>query len=154
MEAKEPIYRHADEVDWQEVRVQDHAGRRVSVREKWLEFSPRCLTLLGKWDPGMIVRKHGHMSQQVIYVLAGSMTVGERLCTAGMQIVLEEGAAAGPMIAGPDGVEVFEIMMGDPRSWSNDQEAYEALLAEKGVVELPHPPIVYPEWMKARAPAE
>ena len=52
------------------------------------------------------------------------------------------------MIAGPDGVELFEIMMGDPRSWSDDQQAYEALLAEKGVKELPHPPIVFPDWMK------
>jgi hypothetical protein len=150
MTAKEPIYRHADEVDWQEVRVQDHGGRRVSVREKWLEFSPRCLTLLGRWDPGMIVRKHGHKSQQVIYVLRGSMTCGDVLCTAGMQIVLEEGAAAGPMIAGPEGVEVFEIMMGDPASWSDDQAAFEALLVERKVVELPHPPIVYPDWMKVK----
>jgi quercetin dioxygenase-like cupin family protein len=142
-----PRFRHADEVAWNEVRVQDHGGRRVSVREKWLEFSPQCLTLLGKWDPGMIVRKHGHLSQQVIYVLAGSMTVGDVLCTAGMHIVLEEGASAGPMIAGPDGVEVFEIMMGDPRSWSNDHAAYETLLREKGVTEIEPPPINFPDWM-------
>ncbi len=151
MAAPEPRYRHADELDWQEVRVQDHGGRRVSVREKWLEFSPRCLTLVGQWDPGMIVRKHGHLSQQVIYVLKGSMTCGGVECTPGMQIVLEEGAAAGPMIAGPEGVELFEIMMGDPRSWSDDQAAYEALLAERGVKELDPPPIAFPEWIKIEA---
>ena len=93
-----------------------------------MEYSPRCLTLIGKWDPGMIVRKHGHLSQQIIYVTDGSMTVGGVECRKGMHIVLEEGAAAGPMIAGPDGVEVFEIMMGDPRSWSDDQAAFEAMV--------------------------
>jgi hypothetical protein len=57
------------------------------------------------------------------------------------------------MTTGPEGVEVFEIMMGDPRSWSNDQEAYEALLAQKGVVELEPPPLKLPDWMTKDRPA-
>jgi hypothetical protein len=40
--------------------------------------------------------------------------------------------------------------MGDPASWSDDQAAFEALLVERKVVELPHPPIVYPDWMKVK----
>jgi hypothetical protein len=149
-QTKEPRYRHADQVEWQEVKVQDHAGRRVAVREKWMEWTPKCLTIVGKWDPGMIVRKHGHLSQQIIYVTGGSMTVGGVECTKGMHIVLEEGAAAGPMIAGPEGVEVFEIMMGDASSWSNDQQAFEDLLAEEGVVALEPPPLNLPDWLKAK----
>jgi hypothetical protein len=150
-QTKEPRYRHADEEEWREVKAQDHDGRRVRVREKWMEYSPACLTLIGKWDPGMIVRKHGHLSQQIIFVTDGSMTVDGVVCTKGMHIVLEVGAAAGPMIAGPDGVEVFEIMMGDPKSWSNDQAAFETLLAEQGYKELPVPPIKLPDWMKTGA---
>jgi quercetin dioxygenase-like cupin family protein len=149
----EPLFRHADDFEWQEVRVQDHGGRRVAVREKWVEFSPRGMSLLGQWDPGMIVRRHGHLSRQIIYVLAGSMTVGEVLCTPGMHITLDEGAAAGPMIAGPAGVEVFEVMWGDPRSWSEDQAAYEALLAERGITELAHPPLQFPDFMAGAAAA-
>lgn len=151
--APEPRFRHARDFEWQEVRVQDQGGRRVAVREKWVEFSPNGMSLLGQWDPGMIVRKHGHLSRQIIYVLAGSMTVGGVECTPGMHITLDEGAAAGPMIAGPDGVEVFEVMWGDPRSWSNDQDAYEALLAEQGIVELPHPPLIFPDFMADAAAA-
>ena len=30
------------------------------------------------------------------------------------------GASFGPFVAGPDGVELYEVMMGDPRSWSDD----------------------------------
>lgn len=149
----EPRFRHADGFEYQEVRVQDHGGRRVAVREKWVEFSPNGMSLLGQWDPGMIIRKHGHLSRQIIYVLAGSMTVGDILCTPGMHITLDEGASAGPMIAGPDGVEVFEVMWGDPRSWSDDQQAYEALLAQRGIRELPHPPLRFPDFMAEAAAA-
>ena len=51
-------FRHRDEEKWQEVRAQQHGDRRVSVWEKWLEFTPECLCLYAKWDPGMIVHKH------------------------------------------------------------------------------------------------
>ncbi|RVT89203.1 hypothetical protein [Sphingomonas crocodyli] len=146
--APEIRFRHADEEEWQEVRViGDDNGRRMAVREKWLEFTPGSMTLLASWDPGMIIRKHGHNSRQVIYVLKGSMRFGDVECSAGMQIVLEQGMAGGPMIAGPEGVELFEVFMGDARSWSDDQADYEALLAEQGLRELPHAKLRFPEWM-------
>ena len=65
----EARFRHLDQEKWQEVRAQDHGGRRVSVREKWLEFTPSCMTLYAEWDPGMIVHKHGHNSDHIIFVI-------------------------------------------------------------------------------------
>ena len=48
-------FRHADDEKWQEVRAQQHGDRRVSIREKWLEFTPDCLALHAKWDPGRMI---------------------------------------------------------------------------------------------------
>ena len=121
--------------------------RRVSIWEKWVEFTPNFLSLYAKWDPGMIVHKHGHNSDHVVYVLAGEMMCGDVRCTAGMHITLEKGAAFGPFIAGPEGVELFEVMMGDPRSWPADSEGFEKLLAERGVEKLPNPSIDLPDWL-------
>jgi hypothetical protein len=140
-------FRHADDEKWQEVRAQQHGDRRVSIREKWLEFTPSFLCLYAKWDPGMMVHKHGHNSDHILFVLEGEMMCGDVRCTKGMHITLEHGAAFGPFIAGPEGVELFEVMMGDPRSWAADPAGFEALLAAKGVKKLPNPPIDLPDWL-------
>ena len=65
-----------------------------------------------------------------------------------MHISLEHGAAFGPFVAGPEGVVLFEVMMGDPRSWPADTEGFERLLAEKGAKRLPNPPIELPDWLE------
>jgi hypothetical protein len=65
-----------------------------------------------------------------------------------MHITLELGAALGPLEAGPEGVELFEVMMGDPRSWPADPEGFESLLAKRGARKLPNPPIELPDWIQ------
>jgi hypothetical protein len=141
-------FRHVDEEKWHEVRAQQHDDRRVSIFEKWLEFTPNMLCLYAKWDPGMMVHKHGHNSDHILFVLEGEMMCGDVKCTKGMHITLEHGAAFGPFTAGPEGVELFEVMMGDPRSWPADTEAFEKLLAERGAKKLPNPPIDLPDWLE------
>jgi hypothetical protein len=137
-----------DDEKWQEVRAIELPTGPAYVREKWLEFSDKCLSLYAKWDPGMMIHKHGHNSEHVVFVLSGSMTCGDVECKAGMHITLEQGAAFGPFVAGPDGVELFEVMMGDPRSFPADTEGFEKLLAEKGARRLPNPPIDMPDWIE------
>ena len=144
----EARFRHADEEKWQEVRAIEVDGRRAVVREKWLDFTPGFLSLFAKWDPGMMIHKHGHNSDHVVFVLEGEMTCGDVICTAGMHITLEQGAAFGPFVAGPEGVVLFEVMMGDPRSWPADPEGFEKLLAQKGAKRLPNPPIELPDWLE------
>ena len=41
-----PRFRHLDDVSWEEVRKVDYGDHTASVREKWLDFSPRFLSLL------------------------------------------------------------------------------------------------------------
>ncbi len=141
-------FRHLDDEKWQEVRALELPSGRVSVKEKWFEFSDKFLSLYAKWDPGMMIHKHGHNSEHVVFVLEGSMSCGDVECTKGMHITLDQGSAFGPFIAGPQGVELFEVMMGDPRSWAADTEGFDRLLAEKGAKRLPNPPIDMPEWLK------
>lgn len=143
-----PRIRHLDDVSWQEVRRQQHGDRTVSVREKWLDFSPRFLALYAEWDPGMIVQRHGHHSDHVVFVVAGEMTCGDVRCPAGTHIALDQGDTFGPFVAGPAGVTLFEVMMGDPRSFPADLEGFERLLAEGGVRQLPNPPIDLPDWLE------
>ena len=143
----EPKFRHADGEKWHEVRAISVDGRRASVWEKWLEFTPELLTIHARWDPGMMVHKHGHNSLHVLYVLSGEMTCGDVRCTPGMHITLPLGAAFGPFVAGPAGVELFEVMMGDPRSWPADPKGFAKLLVEKRAEKLPDPPIELPDWL-------
>lgn len=137
-------------MDWQLVKaIRRSDGTDAYVREKWLAFSPdpAYLSLYAKYDPGMIVRRHGHYSPHVLFVIAGEIWCGERLCSAGTHIELPFGAAFGPFVAGPDGATLFEVMMGDPRSWGDQPELFDAAMAEHGATTLPDPDIAFPPWL-------
>jgi hypothetical protein len=146
--ANSPRFVHLDDLAWQEVRRQRHGTRDASVREKWLDFTPNFLSLYAKWDAGMVVQAHGHNSDHVVFVLEGEMTCGDVVCRKGTHIALDQGDTFGPFVAGPEGVELFEVMMGDPRSFPADLEGYERFLAERDVVQLPNPPIDMPAWIE------
>ena len=148
----EPVFRHLDdaEVPWQKVKAQRNAdGSESAVWEKWLAFSvdPLYLSLYARYDPGMIVRRHGHHSPHVVFVLEGSVSIGGRDCPPGTHVELPHGAAFGPIVAGPSGVVLFEVMMGDPRSWGDQPELFDEQLAAAGATALPDPPIDFPPWL-------
>jgi hypothetical protein len=145
---RSPRFTHLDDVAWQEVRRQQHGDRTASVREKWLDFGERFLSLYARWDPGMIVQPHGHNSDHVVFVLEGEMTCGDVRCPAGTHIALDQGDTFGPFVAGAEGVVLFEVMMGDPRSFPADQEEYARFLEAKGVTLLPNPPIELPHGLE------
>ena len=79
---------HSDDVPWSEVIAQLHGERRVSVHEKFLEWTPDRMVVLGRYDAGVVVERHGHASDHLVYVLEGELAVGERRCVAGTLIVL------------------------------------------------------------------
>ncbi len=148
----EPVFRHLDDPDvpWQRVKaIRNADGSESSIWEKWLAFSPdpQYLSLYAKWDPGMVIRRHGHFSSHVIFVIEGEMWCGGRHCPAGTHVELPLGAAFGPFVAGPEGTILFEIMMGDPRSWGDQPETFDEALRERGAVALPDPEIDLPEWL-------
>ena len=149
----EPTFRHLDDPDvpWQAVKAQRNAdGSLARVWEKWLAFSPdpQYLTLYARYDPGMVVRRHGHFSPHVLFVLEGEVAIGDRRCPAGTHVELPLGAAFGPIVAGPEGAVLFEVMMGDPRSFPADEAGWEGLLAERGAKQAPNPQIALPDWLE------
>ena len=98
----------------------------------------------------MVIERHGHMSDHVVYVLEGEITIGDRRCTKGMHVTLEKGAVFGPIIGGPEGALLYEIMMGDPRAVPADKAAHEAFCKERGIELLPNPPLEFPDWVGDR----
>ena len=130
---------HVDDVPWTEVIAQQHGDRRVSVHEKFLEWTPDRMVVWGRYDPGVVIERHGHMSDHLVLITEGQLTVGDRVCGPGTLLVLEKGAVFGPLIAGPDGAMLFETWAGDPRPVPADKEGYARLLAERGIVKLPNP---------------
>jgi len=147
-----PIFRHLDDADvqWQAVRAQKNSDGTVShVWEKWLAFNPdpQYLSLYAKYDPGMIVRRHGHYSPHIVFLLEGDAWFGEHHCVAGTHIELPLGAAFGPIRAGEKGAVMYEVMMGDPRSWGEDVELFEKTMKDHGVTPLPDPELQFPRWL-------
>lgn len=141
---------HISETPWHEVKAQSHSGRRTSVWEKFLEWTPERMVIYARYDAGVIVERHGHMSEHYVFVIAGEVLIGDRPCPAGTHITLEQGAVFGPLIAGPEGATLYEIMAGDPRAFPADREGFQALLAERDITPLPNPPVPWPDWLEAR----
>jgi len=144
---------HVDDLAPQRVRTQRHAdGSERSVWDRWFVINqePPVVALHTMWDPDVIVHRHGHLGHHGVYVLRGSMVAGEHHCGVGTYIDLPLGAAAGPYVAGPEGVELFEFTVGDGRSWDADMSGFSQLLADRGVTPLPNPPIELPAWLEDR----
>jgi hypothetical protein len=147
----EPEFKHLEEMEWADILAQDHSGTRKVVQEKWLRYEPRGMVFAGKWDPGMVVAKHGHMCPNTIYVLQGSMDSDGVECTRGMNIMLDIGTPYGPNITGPDGVIVYEVMGGNPTVWYADPEGFAALKRERGIKQLANPKLGDENADKTRA---
>lgn len=128
----------ADAVPYTEVVAQMHGDRRTSVHVKFLEWTPERFVAYTRYDPGLVLERHGHASDHLVFVLDGELTVGDRVCGPGTLVVLERGAAFGPLIAGPEGCTFLEHYAGDVTPVPVDKEGYAALLAERGIVRLPN----------------
>ena len=148
-----PVIRRLDDpsVPWQRVKAQRNAdGSESSVWEKWFAFraDPPYLSLYARYDPGMVVRRHGHRSPHVVFVLKGEILVGDEVCGTGTHIELPTGEQFGPLVASEAGCTLFEVMLGDPRSWSDDPNAFTEACSARGVTPLPEPEIDLPDWLE------
>ena len=149
-----PTITSIDEMPWIEVKAQSHNGRRVSVWEKFLEWSPQRMVIYARYDPGVVVEAHGHASDHYVFVVSGEVTIGDRVCGPGTSVSLPEGAVFGPLIAGPEGATMYEIICGDPRAVPADRAGFERLCADRGIEPLPNPPVPWPEWLESRTDSD
>jgi hypothetical protein len=129
----------------QEVRAQQHGDRRVSIWNGFVDWVPERIVIHTRYDPDLVVERHAHVSDQIIYVLDGELTIGDRPCPKGTVIILEAGVPFGPLYAGPAGAELLEVGLGDPLPVPHDQEGYARELAERGIEPLPRPSFEIPE---------
>ena len=109
---------------------------------------PQYLSLYAKWDPGMVVRRHGHNSPHVLFVMEGEMWCGDRHCPAGTHVELPLGAAFGPFVAGPEGVVLFEVMTGDRDRGGTTRARSSGRWRRAAPVALPDPEIELPAWLE------
>jgi hypothetical protein len=147
VEGAQATFRHVDDIDWTPVQAQRNADGSTSVvRERWPIFRPDFLSAYVHYEPGMVVRRHGHRSNHVVIVLDGSGWIGGVPCAAGTHVHVPLGAMFGPLVAGPDGLTCWELSFGEFGGWGDEPESYEREIAARGVTPLPDPPLVLPDW--------
>jgi hypothetical protein len=120
-----------------EVKAQVQGNQRAGIHLRFLEQTPTRVFIHCHYDPGMMIEAHGHASDHAIFVLSGSVRIGEVDCGAGNLVVLEKGAVFGPLVAGPDGTDLLEFYAGDPTPVPADPDGFAALLRERGIVPVP-----------------
>lgn len=147
LHAGEAIVRHVDDIDWTEVQRQRNADGTVSVvREKWPIIRPGFLSAHVLYEPGMVVRRHGHRSNHLVFVLGGEGRLGDLDVASGTHTHVPLGAAFGPIVAGPDGLNCWELSFGEFGGWGDRPELYAAEIERLGVSPLPDPPLDLGEW--------
>lgn len=129
---------HIAEVPPREAVAQMHGDRRVGVHLQVLDWSPDRFIAHTRYDPGLILARHSHKSQFTVFIIDGEVEVGGRSCPAGTLIMVEKDVAFGPLIAGPEGCTLLESYAGDVTSVHEDDEAYHAMLAERGIEPVLH----------------
>lgn len=135
-----------DQGDRMEVRPQIHAdGRRVSGHLRIIERSDERVVVYTRYDAGLVIEKHSHLANEVIYVLEGELIVDDRVCTAGTTLVLEKGTPFGPLTAGPGGTILFEIFDGETGHVSEDYAGFLRILEDRDIRVLPEPDASVPE---------
>ena len=149
-----PIIRRLDDpgLEWQRVKAQRNAdGTESSVWEKWFAFraDPPYLSLYARYDPGMVVRRHGHRSPQVVFVLEGEILVGDEVCGAGAHIELPEGEQFGaPRRRGRRMCPVRGDAGRPAQLERRPGRVRPGLCSARGVTPLPDPEIDFPDWLE------
>ena len=124
---------HIDDVAAREVKAQQHGDRRAAITLRFLEQVPGRVFIHTRYDPGIVVERHGHRSDHAIFILDGLVSIDDVACTRGMLVILEQGAEFGPLVAGPEGAELLEFYAGDPTPVPADPAAFARLLEERGI---------------------
>jgi len=127
---------HVNDVPWKEAIPQMHGERRVAAHLKILEWNKDRMVSYTKYDPGLILRRHGHKSDSHIFIIEGDVTIGGRPCPTGTLIVLDKDTFFGPLVAGPNGCVFLESYGTDIGSIHESDEEYEQLLSKNGVQQV------------------
>ena len=112
VESRKPrlAFRSLDEEPWREVKAQMHGDKRVSIWEKYLEWTEERLVLYAKYDPNIVVERHSHMSDHVVFVIEGAISDEFGRVTAGNVGYRPDGCVH--TVSAPNGATVLAILTG------------------------------------------
>jgi len=143
-------YVHDEDLPYVDVKSQMRNGRRVSVWLKMLDLQPERAFFHTRYDPGLVLQRHGHHSDHYVYVVNGTVFFDGERCQAGSLIKLPFGATFGPIVAGDEGAETIEVYFGDSRPIPADPEEGSKIKRDRGITELPNPVLDVPDWFGER----
>jgi hypothetical protein len=129
----------------QDVVVQMHGDTPVGVQLRIFEWNADRMVAHTHYDPNIVLPRHSHASDTLIYIIDGEVSIDGRSCPAGTQIVLPKDTPLGPLIAGPEGCTFIESYAGDFTATHLDPEGYARLLAERGITPVPTAKLDVPE---------
>jgi len=138
------IVQQVEDLPWHEVRSQQIGDRRTSVWNRFVDITDDRTVAYTRYDAGVMLPRHSHHSDEVIYIIEGEVTVGGQSWPAGTAAVLEAGKFFGPLVTGPDGALLFEVFTGRADRAGQDRTGFAELLEEKGSRELPDPSFTLP----------
>jgi hypothetical protein len=142
------FYTHAD-AQHQDVVVQMHGDREVGVQLRIFEWNAERMIAHTHYDPDIVLPRHSHASDTLVYILDGEVSIDGRSCPAGTQIVIPKDVPFGPLIAGPEGCTFVESYAGDFTATHHDPEGYARLLDERGITPVPTAALAVPEELSA-----
>lgn len=136
---------NVENLPWLRAREQRNGDGTESAVLNRIVASEPMFVAYTRYEPGMMLARHSHHADEVIYIVDGEVQVGDQLWTKGTVAILEKGAYFGPLIAGPQGALLFEVFNGRPERAGQDRAGYDELLAARAVTELPIPHFTIPE---------
>jgi hypothetical protein len=131
---------HRDDLpEAREVRPQTQNGRKAAVHIRQIDRSDVGNILYTFYDPGLVLERHGHVGDQVIYVIDGDVMIGDQPARKGSTIVLEKNTPFGPLVAGEKGALILEVFIGPGANglMGREPESFRKVLDERGITLLP-----------------
>jgi hypothetical protein len=128
------------DLPWKYARPQRLAdGRSAAYNFQTLDSRPDRLVLHGRYDPGVVIRTHTHLGDEVMHVIEGELIVGDVHIVAPATILFPGGTSNGPYIGGPGGATTLEVFIGGSEVIATDDDEWYKVLAERGSELLPDP---------------
>lgn len=143
-------YVHDEDAAYVDVKSQTQGDRRVSVWLKMLDLAPDRAFFHTRYDPGLVLERHGHKSDHYVFVISGTVTFDGEPCRAGSLIKLPCGASFGPIVVGDEGAELIEVYFGDSRPVRVAIDEWSEIKRERGITDLPNPVLDVPAWFGER----
>jgi anti-sigma factor ChrR (cupin superfamily) len=96
----------AGEIDW---RAGSDPGIRYALYRTDEERADAPAVVLSKFEPGMVVKPHSHVSNYLEYIIEGEQTVGRTRFGPGDIRIVRGGTGYGPIRIGAEGCTVLIV---------------------------------------------